>query len=133
MTWGSSPQASALVAYYPFNGNGHDASGSGNDALIEGATLTSDRFNNVQSAYSFNGSSDYMEISNSNTLHLMAHFTLCAWVSPAGFYDGRCQGNAILSKGLTMDDPGSFYIGYSDNFDVSDCDRFSPEDEHFEI
>ena len=44
-----------LVAYYPFNGNANDASGHGYNGIVNGATLTTDRFENPNSAYSFNG------------------------------------------------------------------------------
>jgi len=47
-----------LVAYYPFNGNANDESGNGNNGTVNGATLTSDRFGNASSAYSFDGASD---------------------------------------------------------------------------
>ena len=45
-----------LVAYYPFNGNANDESGNGNNGTVNGATLTTDRFGKVNSAYSFDGS-----------------------------------------------------------------------------
>jgi hypothetical protein len=51
-----------LVAYYPFTGNANDASGNGNNGTVYGATLTADRNGNANSAYSFNGSSDYIDI-----------------------------------------------------------------------
>ena len=44
-----------LVAYYPFNGNANDASGNGNNAIFNNATLAADRLGNANSAYSFNG------------------------------------------------------------------------------
>ena len=44
---------SCLVAYYPFNGNANDMSGSGNNGTVNGATLTTDRFGNPNSAYNF--------------------------------------------------------------------------------
>ncbi len=44
-----------LVLYYPFDGNANDASGNGNNGTVEGATLTTDRFGNPNSAYYFNG------------------------------------------------------------------------------
>jgi len=47
--------SNGLVAYYPFNGNANDASGNGNNGVVNGATLTSDRNGNPNSAYSFNG------------------------------------------------------------------------------
>lgn len=51
-----------LVAYYPFNGNANDESGNGNNGTVNGATLTTDRFGNANSAYSFNGVSDYIDL-----------------------------------------------------------------------
>jgi hypothetical protein len=44
-----------LVGYWPFNGNANDESGNGNNGTVYGATLTTDRFGNVNSAYSFDG------------------------------------------------------------------------------
>ena len=40
-----------LVAWWPFNGNANDESGNGNHGVIEGAELTSDRFNQSNSAF----------------------------------------------------------------------------------
>jgi len=44
-----------LVAFYPFNGNANDESGNLNNGTVNGATLTTDRFGNGNSAYNFNG------------------------------------------------------------------------------
>jgi pimeloyl-ACP methyl ester carboxylesterase len=74
-----------LVAYYPFNGNANDASGNGNNGIVNGATLTADRFGNPNSAYSFNGSSDYIRVPNSNSLQLTNDFTLTAWINCQSF------------------------------------------------
>ena len=49
-----------LVAYYPFNGNANDASGSSNNGTVYGAQLTTDRFGNSNKSYNFNGTSDYI-------------------------------------------------------------------------
>ncbi|MCU0468850.1 MAG: metal-binding protein ZinT [Arcicella sp.] len=43
-----------LVACYPFNANANDATGNGNNGTVNGATLTTDRFGKVNSAYNFN-------------------------------------------------------------------------------
>ena len=51
-----------LVAYYPFNGNANDESGNGNDGTVSGATLTTDRFGNPSTAYSFGGPESQDEI-----------------------------------------------------------------------
>jgi hypothetical protein len=53
-----------LVGYYPFSGNMNDLSGSNNNAINNGATLTSDRFGNANAAYSFDGTSNYATITN---------------------------------------------------------------------
>ncbi len=50
-----------LIAYYPFNGNANDESGNQNHATINGATLTADKDDNLNSAYSFNGLNNYIE------------------------------------------------------------------------
>lgn len=42
-----------LVAWYPFNGNTNDESGNGNNAINDGANLTSNRFDQTNSAYDF--------------------------------------------------------------------------------
>lgn len=57
-----------LVAYYPFTGNANDASGNNNNGTVNGATLTTDRYGNPNSAYSFNGSSSYIDVPNSSAL-----------------------------------------------------------------
>jgi hypothetical protein len=43
-----------LLAYYPYSGNANDASGNGANGTVNSATLTTDRFNASNSAYSFN-------------------------------------------------------------------------------
>ena len=42
-----------LVAYYPFNGNANDVSGNNLNAIVTGATLTSNRRGEYNSAYNF--------------------------------------------------------------------------------
>ncbi|HNM16294.1 MAG TPA: hypothetical protein PKJ64_16080, partial [bacterium] len=49
--------AQGPVAWYMFNGNARDTSGSGLHGTINGATNTVDRFGQVGGALLFNGSS----------------------------------------------------------------------------
>src|SRR5450759_5181083 len=95
-----------LVAYYPFNGNANDASGNGNNPVLNNATLTTDRFGNANSAYSFNGTSNYIQIPNSPSLNPSSQISICAWVKVQGFYLGPCRGNSILMKANTEGPPG---------------------------
>jgi len=60
--------AVGLVGYWPFCGNAKDQSGNGNNGTVNGATLTSDRFGNTNSAYSFDGINNFIEVQNSTSL-----------------------------------------------------------------
>lgn len=65
-----------LMAYYPFNGNANDESGNENDGTVYGATLTTDRFENDNSAYSFDGVDDYILLPG---LFLNDEWTISFW------------------------------------------------------
>ena len=51
-----------LEAYYPFNGQAIDESSNSHDGVVNGATLTTDRFGNLNAAYSFNGVDNNIEL-----------------------------------------------------------------------
>ncbi|MDL5051365.1 hypothetical protein QQ054_35770 [Oscillatoria amoena NRMC-F 0135] len=66
-----------LVGYYPFTGNAGDSSGTGNHGTTKnGVSLTADRFGNPNSAYLFDGSNDYIEIADHNSLDLTDSFSI---------------------------------------------------------
>ena len=52
-----------LVGWWGFNGNANDESGNGNNGTVNGATLTTDRFGNPNSAYDFDGN-DLIDVSS---------------------------------------------------------------------
>ncbi len=66
-----------LIALYPFCGNANDESGNGNNGIVNGATLTTDRFGNANNAYSFDGINDYI---NRAALPDLTSLTISAWV-----------------------------------------------------
>ena len=73
-------QDSEPIFFFPFNGNTIDETGNGNDAINYGATLTTDRFGNENSAYYFDGVSNFMEIiPKSEELKNMTDFTISLW------------------------------------------------------
>ena len=74
---------SGLVAYYPFNGNANDESGNGIHGSINGATLTTDRFGNDSSAYSFDGQNDYIDL-GINFTNVFVPFSVSAWIYKTG-------------------------------------------------
>ena len=49
-----------LVQYWPFDGDANNAVSGGINAIVEGPTLTTDRFGNENSAYYFDGTGDRM-------------------------------------------------------------------------
>ncbi len=68
-----------LVAYYPFSGNGNDASGNGYDASVVGATLCTDRFGNQNRAYLLDGNNDYIHLPSPNVGQLDGKATWACW------------------------------------------------------
>jgi PKD repeat protein len=68
-----------LVAYYPFNGNADDESGSGNHGVVYRATLAEDRYGNDNNAYFFNGEA-YIDCGNDQSLNLDNQLTISAWI-----------------------------------------------------
>uniref|UniRef100_UPI003565E27C LamG-like jellyroll fold domain-containing protein n=1 Tax=Mariniflexile sp. TaxID=1979402 RepID=UPI003565E27C len=69
------------IAYYPFNGNANDESGNNLHGTVSGATLTTDRFGNPDSAYNFNGS-DVITIANDNLLNFENEVSFSVWIKP---------------------------------------------------
>jgi hypothetical protein len=86
-----------LVGWWPFNGNANDESGNGNDGVVNGATLTEDRFGISNSSYSFDGISNFIQTADSPSLSFIDDFTISAWIkqsTPTTNY------NTILNKRL---------------------------------
>lgn len=71
-------QTGNLIAFYPFNGNANDQTG-GHNGTLNGAILTKDRFGNPNQAFSFNGITDNIQISNSTSLNFGASITVSLW------------------------------------------------------
>ncbi|APF16883.1 Laminin G sub domain 2 [Caldithrix abyssi DSM 13497] len=51
-----------LIAYYPFNGNANDESGNGNNGIVSGAVLDTNRLGIQDKSYRFDGIDDYIKI-----------------------------------------------------------------------
>jgi len=76
---GKKALSSGLVGYYPFIGNANDSSGNGNNGVLEDfysggqntltpPTLTKDKFRHPNSAYYFNGISDWINVAHNPLL-----------------------------------------------------------------
>lgn len=69
-----------LVGWYPFNGNANDESGNGNDGVVNGVTLTTDRNGKSNSAYNFDGIDDFIEIQDAQSLKFTDEITISFWM-----------------------------------------------------
>ena len=74
-----------LVGWWPFNGDARDESGNGNDGVVNGATLSNDRFGTPNKAFSFDGLSNYIHILNSDILNFTKG-TINIWISSSQTY-----------------------------------------------
>ena len=91
----NNPIITGLVAAYEFSGNADDSSGSGNDGVVTGATLTADRFGNLNSAYSFDGIEN--RIALSNQIQGYPEFTQAVWIN---YNQGTKYQPDILTSGI---------------------------------
>ena len=108
--------SSAVVAWYNFNGGSlRDKSLYRNNITFSNATPATDRNGVPGNAYYFGGSS-YMSVPNSASLSPTHGITLFAVVKVSGFYEGKCHGNRILSKGINSSINGVYYMDFSDAY-----------------
>ena len=109
---------SGLVGWWGFNGNAQDGSGNGNHGTVNGATLTTDRFENQNSAYDFDGVDDFINVSDNPTLPLFnTDFTFSSWILPNStwsnhiLYKGQSAGNNFPKYIFTLNQNySSFHI-----------------------
>ncbi|MFM9056322.1 MAG: LamG-like jellyroll fold domain-containing protein [Bacteroidota bacterium] len=113
--------ANGLIGWYPFTGNADDSSGNGNHATVNGAVLASDRFGNSNAAYSFNGSTDYLQ-GNASTFPT-AYRTVSIWfysniintvptgMQVFGYGGGLCEQSLLMQ----MDNPNFFTSFFTEN------------------
>ena len=97
------------IAYFPFNGNTIDESINSNDGTNNGAVLTADRFGKSNSAFLFNGTSNYIDMGNHPSLDISDGFSISAWVNRTG--PGVFQ--TIASRGYSGN--GEFTFTLYDN------------------
>ncbi|KPA17887.1 Pentaxin, partial [Candidatus Magnetomorum sp. HK-1] len=96
-----------LIAYYPFNGNANDESGNGNDGTLYGAKLTTDRNGYKKSAFSFNGTDEWIELTD---FGVPETFSVALWLNI-----GSATNQAYLGKDSSAN--SNFFIlgGYNGN------------------
>ncbi|MBK8495551.1 MAG: LamG domain-containing protein [Chitinophagaceae bacterium] len=77
------PMMPDLLAYLPMNGNADDMSGNNHNGTVVNATAATDKYDNNNSAFQFNGngSGTSITLANSNSLDFLGTpFTISTWV-----------------------------------------------------
>jgi len=115
-----------LIAYYPFIGNADDESGNYHDGTVNGATLAPDRFGNPDSAYSFDGIDDYVEIPDHPDFDFgTGAFAVSVWIRTEAITTTQQGRDEILTKGNAWvsgfaislrNNRAAFFVGYSGDF-----------------
>ena len=88
-----------LTAYWPFTPTLHanDSTANGNNGVVYGATMTTDRFGNCNQAYKFNGINNAILVHNSLTVDMNStDFSIAVWIKT---YAGDTN-SAPISKNI---------------------------------
>ncbi len=113
-----------LVLCMSMDGNANDSTKYAHHGIVRGATPTTNRFGNTNSAYSFNGISNYINLGNKSLLK-PNKATISMWVKPnaistSGF---GYSFNPIMVTGNT-NSPGHFYEAYFLGISTSGNNKF---------
>lgn len=99
-----------LQAFYPFCGDANDISGNSLNGTVAGAILTSDRFGNLNSAYSF-GQNQQITIPNTSGRNIYP-LTISLWYNPSALNTGQ---NGNLFSKYTVASWNGFGLGLFDH------------------
>ena len=80
--------SSGLIAFYRFNGNANDNTSNENHGTVSGATLTKGKDNVSNTAYSFDGTDDYIEFP-AGLLSGSGDFSVSLWVKTSSTTESR--------------------------------------------
>lgn len=96
-----------LVGYWPFNGNANDLSGNNNNGTISGTTaLTSNRFNEVNNAFVWDGTNSPITIQNASNQNFQTGVTFSVWIYQTNMYCNSCSETNYVTKGRNIDQGG---------------------------
>ena len=108
-----------LVGWWGFNGNAQDNSGNGNHGTVNGATLSTDRFGNQNSAYSFNGLNNWIQVQDHISIR-PSNITLATWV----FLPANTNNYGLITKTNLQTAQGEQYSLQFNNNNINE-NRFS--------
>jgi len=107
-----------LIAYYPLNSKyeAKDVTPNANNGVINGATLTTGRMGEINGAYSFNGTSNYISVAHNNIQNLNSNGSIIVWVRSDKSYPSDTTSTnfrGIISKTSNGGSSGiSYYIDW---------------------
>jgi hypothetical protein len=116
-----------LRLHYTFSGNVKDESGNKNDPADKKIKLVQDRFGNPKSACNFNGSNSYIRIKDASSLHTGDQISMCVWIKPIHFYNGKCHASSIISKGKPSG-RAAYFLFFDDNVYRNDGNCYAKVD-----
>jgi len=102
--------ANGLVGWWPFNGNANDESFNGNNGSVNGATLTTDRDGNINSAYTFNGVNNFISVSGPSAVIYPSGITISCWYKST--IAGPSSYQFLVAKG-NDNSQGHFHLAYN--------------------
>ncbi|MGB3006903.1 MAG: LamG domain-containing protein, partial [Chitinophagaceae bacterium] len=108
------PMMPDLLIYLPMNGNASDMSGNGHSGTVVKAMPTTDKYNNTNSAFQFNGngSGTSITLANTKTLDFLSTpFTISGWVK---FSSAIGEPKMIAGKHI-CGTPSGYFIGVENN------------------
>jgi len=114
----SSPVGNVYLSY-PFSGSANDFSGNNNTGTLQNApTLTSDRYGNANSAYSFNGSNQYVSTATSTASPGPQNFSISVWFKTSsaggklvGYGSAQTGSSGNYDRHIYMSNTGQIYFG----------------------
>ena len=99
-----------LVAYFPFTGNAIDESGNGNNGTVFNAILANDRFGKSNSAYQFNGTTSFIDVTDNFFDNGWENSTVSLWFNSETNQSPAVYGGQTL---LSTNASNGFVVGYS--------------------
>lgn len=101
----------SLLIHYTFDGNAQDQSGNGYDGIVN-ATLTQDQFGNPNSAYSFNGIDEFIDLPNVADLKPDLPISYSVWVK---FNSLPSTGNVMFTNNFAQDNHSGVWMQGASN------------------
>jgi hypothetical protein len=93
-----------LIGWWPFNGNAQDESGNENHGTVNGAVLTTNRYNQNNTAYFFDGKDDFISTIYSGVLENQSR-TFSFWINT-----NSSEGQQVIGYGNQPPSGGEFNV-----------------------